>query len=153
MRDHILGSEKLAPFLSTHCPYVFIFQSFLRFLWFRGQQSLVQSSILQFQIFECFKMVMRDHILRSEQVAPLLSTNLKPASGLELHFKFPFCLLLDSVVNRKELKFSPDFSYSSGSSYLQTFMPASSLWIVFPIPLDFLAWSLEHFPSNNLGSV
>ena len=138
MRDHILGSEKLAPFLSTHCPYVFIFQSFLRFLWFRGQQSLVQSSILQFQIFECFKMVMRDHILRSEQVAPLLSTNLKPASGLELHFKFPFCLLLDSVVNRKELKFSPDFSYSSGSSYLQTFMPASSLWIV--IVIHWIFW-------------
>ena len=137
MRDHILGKWEISPFFVNPLSICFHFPKFSKI--FVVPRATIfgpkfHPTVSNFWML----MVMRDHILRSEQVAPFLSTNLKPASGLELHFKFPFCLLLDSVVNRKELKFSPDFSYSSGSSYLQTFMPASSLWIV--IVIHWIFW-------------
>ena len=71
MRDHILGSEKLAPFLSTHCPYVFYFPKFSKI--FVVPRATIFGPSYSFKLFECFKMVKRDHILGGEQVAPLLS--------------------------------------------------------------------------------
>ena len=139
-------------FHPLYCPYVVIFQGFLRFLWFRGQQFMVHGSVLQlnFWMFLNGNYFTRDHILGSEQVAPFLSTSSRH-QGLNCISNFLFaCLSFCREQNRIEV-FTGLLLFKRQQPFV-ILMPAS-LWIVNCTSyflLDFLAWSLELLPLNNL---